>query len=135
MTHQTLKGLLQDKGGFLVLAELVAGPGLDLGPVRRFLKDLQGATEPAVPEGFCLAGLTLPQNPGGLANLEPSDILHRLTAEGLTRDLDLIPHVTCKDHNTAAIAGSLAAYKAMGVQTLLVLTGDRPVSAKGVYEV
>ena len=135
MPHQTLKEQLQGRQGFLVLAELVAGPGLDLSPVRRFLKDLQQAPHPTVPAGFVVAGLTLPQNPSGIANLEPADILHRLIAEGLTGGLDLIPHVTCKDHNTSALSSSLATYKAMGVQTLLVLTGDKPVGAKGVYEV
>ena len=107
MARQGLKARLKAKDGFLVLAELVGGPGFNVGPVLQFMRDLQKAHQGAIPQGFVPAGVTLPQNPGGVPNIEPADIVHRLSAEGLAGDLDLIPHVTCKDHNVAGIVSTL----------------------------
>ena len=135
MPRQGLRGRLEAKDGCLVLAELVAGPGFDVSPVRRFLQDAQQAPKGTIPSAFVFGGVTLPQNPGGVPNLEPADILHRLAADGLTGDLHIIPHVTCKDHNRAAIISSLIGFRGAGVENLLVLTGDKPIGAKGVFEV
>ena len=135
MARQGLKARLEARGGFLILAELVGGPGFNAGPVRRFVRDLQQGSQGTFPEGFVAAGVTLPQNPGGVPNLEPADIVHQLAAEGLTGDLDLIPHVTCKDHNVAGMVSGLTALRNAGIETLLVLTGDKPIGAKGVFEV
>jgi methylenetetrahydrofolate reductase (NADPH) len=134
MARQALKARLEGKGGFLVLAELVGGPGFNVGPIRRFLRDARQQGQAAIPQGFVLAGIALPQNPGGVANLEPPDVVRQLTAEGLIDDLDVVAHLTCKDHNVTGMVSALSSCRSAGVESLLVLTGDKPVSAKGVFE-
>jgi len=134
MDRITLKDRLEQRQGFLVLVELVPGPGQDRRPLIRFLEYLQDLGPGSIPDGFVLAGLTFPQNPGGVANLEPSALIAQIEHDGLSRDLDLIPHVTCKDHNSIGLSSLLSSYQQQGIQTILALTGDRPVGAVGVFE-
>ena len=130
---KSLKSVI--KGGrFAVVAELVGGPGFSFAPVEKFLKAYK-ASGWAAPGGFEFTGITLPQNPGGVASLEPADILFYAQKNELLGDLDVIPHVTCKDQNVDGILSSLAGLRGMGVDGLLALTGDKPVRAKGVFEV
>ena len=53
----------------------------------------------------------------------------------LTGNLDFIPHLSCKDSNADGLTSSLVGYRQRGVETVLALTGDKPVTAKGVFEV
>jgi len=130
---KSLKSVI--KGGrFAVVAELVGGPGFSFAPVEKFLKAYK-ASGWAAPGGFEFTGITLPQNPGGVASLEPADILFYAQKNELLGDLDVIPHVTCKDQNVDRILSSLAGLRGMGVESVLALTGDKPVRAKGVFEV
>jgi methylenetetrahydrofolate reductase (NADPH) len=134
MKHNTLKNKLKDTSDFVVVAELVGGPGFKLAPIEKFVGDYKEAPDDSIPAGFDFVGITLPQNPGGVANIDPSYVLRRLHEKNLLDGLDFIPHVSCKDHNTDAIVGMLTAYKACGVESILALTGDKPVKAKGVFE-
>ncbi|MDD8027154.1 MAG: methylenetetrahydrofolate reductase C-terminal domain-containing protein [Acidobacteriota bacterium] len=118
---------------FLVLAELVPEPGHDLRNFRAFLRAAGDAK--AMPSGFALAGVTIPQSPGGTASLHPADVFAVLDREGLWGGLDVIPHVSAKDHNAEAIRSHLLGLRALGLDSVLALTGDKPVSAKGVFEV
>lgn len=120
---------------FVVVAELAAGPGYNFGPIREFLSGMHEAGTDSIPKGFDFAAITVPQNPGGVANLEPSDVLSRVTALNLLGDLDFIPHISCKDHNADAIISSLIHFRERQVSTILALTGDKPVSARGVFEI
>ncbi|MDH7598631.1 MAG: methylenetetrahydrofolate reductase C-terminal domain-containing protein [Sedimentisphaerales bacterium] len=134
MARTTLKDRLQARQGFLVLIELVPGPGRDTRPIRRFLQALAGPGRKEIPECFCVSALTFPHNPGGVANLEPLLLITQIQDEGLAGDLDLIAHVTCKDHNSAGLRSLLSSYLDAGIETVLLLTGDRPADGKGVFE-
>ena len=134
MQHNRLKSKLENKSGFVVVAELVGGPGFNAAPIEKFVSGYKEAGDIAVPKGFDFVGITLPQSPGGVANIDPAYVLRRLTEKNLLGELDFIPHVSCKDHNVDAIITSLATYKASGVENLLALTGDKPVKAKCVFE-
>jgi 5,10-methylenetetrahydrofolate reductase len=79
--------------------------------------------------------LATPQSPGGVANLEPADVLTRVRAADLLGPLDFIPHMTCKDHNSDAITSSLVTFRGRSVESVLCLTGDKPVRSQGVFEV
>jgi methylenetetrahydrofolate reductase (NADPH) len=133
MTGQRLQRFL-DEGNFAVTAELTGGPGYTIEPFEKFLKS-RLASDKTLPAGFHFAGITFPQNPGGVANLDPTDALAVMEAEGLLDGLDYIPHVSCKDSNADALLSTLVGYRARGVQSVLALTGDKPVTAKGVFEV
>ena len=119
---------------FPVVAELTPGPGYNMAPIIRFLEDWHTTDMGNLSSDFQLAGIAVPQNPGGVANLDPSDVLARLTELDLLKGLDFIPHLTCKDHNQDALKSSLIGFRQRGVKTLLALTGDAPVSAKGVFQ-
>ena len=130
-----LREQLDVKGNFVVLAELAGGPNFDFGPITKFLSAYRKAGASALPAGFDFAAVTLPQNPGGTANIEPTYVLDRLLAEGLLGDLDCIPHISCKDQNLNSIVSSLVSFRNASIESLLILTGDKPIDAKGVFDV
>jgi methylenetetrahydrofolate reductase (NADPH) len=129
-----LKNSLKNKDRFTVIAELTSGRGCTMNPIVKFLEAHKGSGGSDIPAGFDFAGIALPQNPGGVSNLDPSDVLAQLATTDLLDGLDYIPHLSCKDHNKSALNSTLVGYRQRGVQSLLALTGDVPVSAKGVFE-
>ncbi len=133
MAGQRLRDYLK-AGKFAVTAELTSGPGYQVGPFVQFLKDWQ-TSDKQMPQGFHFAGITFPQNPGGAANLDPADALAVMAADGLLDGLDYIPHISCKDSNTDALISTLVGYRTRGIESVLALTGDKPLTAKGVFEV
>jgi methylenetetrahydrofolate reductase (NADPH) len=135
MQRKSLAGSLTDKSGFVVVAELAAGPGFNFAPIEKFLKAARDAGPDSIPRSFDFVGVTVPQSPGGVANLEPADVLTRIKAADLLGPLDFIPHVSCKDHNSDAITSSLVTFRARGIESVLTLTGDKPVRSQGVFEV
>ena len=129
---------LRRRSGFVVLAELTGGPGFSFRPIEGFLSAYQEAARSggaALPDGFDFAAIALPQNPGGVANIEPANVISTLDRYGLLAGLDAIPHISCKDSNTDAITSSLVGFKQIGVTSVLALTGDKPAKAKGVFEI
>ncbi len=129
-----LKQTLADRSVFAVVAELTSGPGYSIAPIRKFLAAFKEEGPAALPAGYTLAGIALPQNPGGVSNLDPSDVLAQLGPSGLLDELDVIPHLSCKDHNRDALHSALVGYRQRGIETVLALTGDKPVSAMGVFD-
>ncbi|MDD5457984.1 MAG: methylenetetrahydrofolate reductase C-terminal domain-containing protein [Phycisphaerae bacterium] len=129
-----LKAKLQDKTNFVVFAELTGGPGFNIAPISKFFKAYK-ENKNELPAGFDFAVVTAPQNPGGVANIEPVDILVQAKLEGWMDGLDFVPHVSCKDHNTDAIVSSMMTFKRLGVNSVLALTGDKPAASRGVFEV
>ncbi|MGA2093817.1 MAG: methylenetetrahydrofolate reductase C-terminal domain-containing protein [Sedimentisphaerales bacterium] len=123
------------KASFIVVMELAGGPNFDLSPITKFLTAYKKAGAGAIPAGFDFTAVTLPQSPGGTANYEPAFVLSKLTAEGLLDGLDCIPHVSCKDNNLNAIVGMLAGFRQSGIESILSLTGDKPVSTQGVFDI
>ena len=123
---------------FLLLAELVPAQGDDVRPIECFLRDYAGRKS-EIPSGFRLAGVALPQNPRGIPMLDPADIFSIIAAKGpsgrgLWDDLDVVPHVTGKEQNAEALRSALMGFRAMGLTTVLAITGDKPASGKRVFE-
>jgi methylenetetrahydrofolate reductase (NADPH) len=135
MAQKRLKTKLREKKDFIVVAELTGGPGYSFAPIEKFLTGFQQAGSGAIPSGFDFVGIMLPQNPGGVANIDPSDVLAVVSQKGLLGDLDFIPHISCKDSNSDGLTSTLIGYRHRGVETVLALTGDKPIKAKGVFEV
>ena len=134
MERKKLKEKLKDKSNFVVYAELTGGPGFNCSPIEEFLKAYKDAGTSVIPKGIDFAGITLTQNPGGVANIEPADVISRLKLKDLLGDLDVLPHVTCKDHNAEGIVSVLVGHRHAGVESILAMTGDKPAGAKGVFE-
>ena len=134
MNINKLKENLQKKSKFLVYAELTGSPGFNYSPIEKFLVSHNSADNHVIPDGFDFVGIALPQSPGGVANIRPSDVINQLMAKGMLGKLDPLPHVTCKDDNVDGIKSLLAGYRNSGLENILVLTGDKPVKAKCVFE-
>jgi 5,10-methylenetetrahydrofolate reductase len=133
----SLNKLIRQPAGerqFLVLAELTPLPGHDLGNFEKFLKDY-AQKKNALPKDVRLAAITIPQSPNGAASMSPADVFSILEMNNLWDDLDVVPHVTAKDHNTEAIKTYLIGLEKLGLDSVLALTGDKPGSGKGVFEV
>jgi methylenetetrahydrofolate reductase (NADPH) len=133
MKPKRLKDTLKNKE-FAVLAELTGGPGYNFNPFEAFLA-VHKDKKDAIPDGFTFVGITVPQNPGGVANIDPTDALAVIEQKGLFDELDYIPHLTCKDNNADSLVSSLVGYRQRSVESVLILTGDKPTSAQGVFEV
>jgi len=146
MVRNRLKEKLENKSRFVVYVELTCGQGFNFVPYEKFFtayKDADILVRPGsldfvgpsvIPMGFDFVGITLPQNPGGLVNINPADVLNQLMLKDLKGKLDVMPHITCKDHNSFGIVGLLIGYRNAGVESILVMTGDKPIGAKGVFE-
>ena len=136
MAQSRLKDVLDHRSGFVVLAELTGGPGFSYNPITKFLTTYQQSASKTecIPAEFTFVGVALPQNPGGVANIEPAGVIDLLRRENLLEGLDVVPHVTCKDTNSDAVVSSLMRYKKAGIRNVLALTGDKPAQAKGVFE-
>ena len=146
MAYNNLKRKLAAKHGFIIYVELTGGPSFNFGPIDRFFSAYKEADilvipdsfdfvgKSIIPEDFDFLGITLQQNTGGWANIKPADVFNQLKLMDLLVDLDVMPHVSCKDHNTFGIVSILAGYRNVGIESILVMTGDKPVEAKGVFE-
>ena len=134
MERNRIKQKIRDKSNFIVYAELTGGPGFKFGPIEDFLKAYKDAGASVIPNSFDFIGITLTQNPGGVANIQPADVISRLMTKDLPGGLDVLPHVTCKDHNTEGIVSVLVGHRHAGVSSILAMTGDKPIGAKGVFE-
>ena len=133
MKPKSLRESLNSKQ-FAVIAELTGGPNYDFVPFDKFLSAHQEKKD-AIADGFDFVGITVPQNPGGVANIDPTDAMAVIEKKGLLGSLDFIPHLTCKDNNTDSLISTLVGYRQRGVESTLLLTGDKPTSAQGVFEV
>jgi 5-methyltetrahydrofolate corrinoid/iron sulfur protein methyltransferase len=120
-------------GRFPVLAEFVPLPGHDLNNFEKFLNGY-AQKKSVLPEDMRLAGVTIPQSPNGLASLSPADVYSLIGMKNLWADLDVIPHVTAKDHNAEAVKSYLFGLRKLGLESVLALTGDKPSTGKGVFE-
>ena len=134
MDRDGLKKKFQDKSNFVVFAELTGGPGYNCSPIEKFLKNYHAADHSVTPQGFDFAGITLPQNPGGVANIDPSDVLSQLKLKDLLGGLYVMPHITCKDHNAEGIVSILVGHRHAGIESILAMTGDKPAGSRGVFE-
>ena len=82
MEHKRLSKALKDRTDFVIVAELVGGPGFSYTPIEKFVKAKAAAEASGfkMPAGFDFVGLTSPQNPGGAANIEPANVLTFLSS-------------------------------------------------------
>ncbi|MFH1718295.1 MAG: methylenetetrahydrofolate reductase C-terminal domain-containing protein [Planctomycetota bacterium] len=135
MERKRLKEKLNDKSSFVVCVELTGAPGFNRAPIEKFVEAYNAVGDSAIPKGFDFTCIALPQNPGGVANIRPADVVCLLQSKGLLSNLDIIPHATCKDQNTSGIVSELVEHRHAGLENVLAMTGDKPVGTKGVFEV
>ncbi|MBI9018327.1 MAG: methylenetetrahydrofolate reductase C-terminal domain-containing protein [Phycisphaerae bacterium] len=132
---KSLREELTVGNNFIISAELSAGPNFTLGSVEKFLRAYSQEPEFGHSDGFHFVAVTATENPGGVANVEPADMYKLICDNNLLAGLTFIPHISCKDKNTAALTSTLEAFRRSNIDTIVALTGDKPMSAKGVFEV
>ncbi len=134
MSKKQLKAALQAADQFVITAEFVPLPGHNVANFEKFLNGCKEKGE-SIPKGMNLVGVTIPQSPGGVASMSPADIYALMDQKNLWADLAMIPHVSCKDMNRDAIVSYLVGLKKLGIDAVLALTGDKPLSSQGVFEI
>jgi methylenetetrahydrofolate reductase (NADPH) len=134
MKQNRVQQAFSKNSDFSVVVELTAGPNYDLSPIEHFLEQYKAQGRGVLPGGFDFVGIMSPQTPGGTPNVDPSMVLAYLQQNNLLSDLAFVPHVACKDQNTDALVSSIMAFKNSGVDSILALTGDKPIKGKGVFE-
>ncbi len=134
MKRKRLKETLLNKSKLAVVAELISGPNFSFFSMENFLKDYKTSEDTSIPEGFDFVGIASPHNAGGTPNIGMANVLSHMRAQKLLDELDFIAHLSCKDQNTDALVSSLAGFRAMDIETVLAMTGDKPVKGKGVFE-
>lgn len=132
--QKRLRDRLTDKSNFVVIAELTCGRNFSFDHIDEFLREYQAVKRSFMVEGFEFVGITSTDNSGGTPNIEAAEVLSHIQTKGLLSDLDFIPHISCKDKNADMLFSTLAGFRAMDVETILVITGDKPVKGKGVFE-
>src|SRR4030042_5041663 len=133
-TKKRLSQALKNKSRFVIVAELVGGPNFSYEPIEKFLQAHKESKGKDIPADFDFVGITSPQSPGGVANIEPADVHRFAVSNNLLGELDFIPHISCKDMNKDGIISLLNTHKSAGVESVLALTGDKPTESKGVFE-
>ena len=134
MQKKRLREAIRDKSSFMVTVELASGPNFNFSPVQKFLSGFRKDEGVSVPKEFDLVAITATDNSGGSPNIETFDMYRRMTDGDLLGHLDYVPHISLKDRNSDMIASTLAGYKAAGIESMLVITGDKPLKGKSVFE-
>jgi methylenetetrahydrofolate reductase (NADPH) len=129
-TKDRLKDVLLKRDRFIYTVELVPGRGSRGKSQDEVLRLAEG-----VARGGLVHALSITDNPGGHPTLAPDVIGIEVCRMGM----DPIVHFTCKDKNRNQIESILYALDRIGIQNLLVMTGDYPLygfdgKAKPVYD-
>lgn len=124
-----------EEGKFTVVAEFSPHSREQVEAVAEIAKGLPALNEKYASAGISFPAISLTQNPGGSVTYDHLASLAILREKGLPESIEVMPHVTGKDMNTDAIRTLLMALLENGVTSVLALTGDKPITAKGVFEV
>jgi methylenetetrahydrofolate reductase (NADPH) len=119
-----------EKGEFVYSLELVPGRGAHVKAVQ----EIMAMAEKAI-KGRRIHALSLTDNAGGHPALFPNVLGREICGMGMNP----IIHFTCKDKNRNQIESILYALDRIGIQNLLVMTGDYPLygfegKSKPVYD-
>lgn len=130
-------GLLQSirDGKFGIIVEFTPHSAAEVKHVASIAKGLPELNRKYASAGIVFAGVSLTQNPGGNASYDHMASLAILAENGFPAELEVMPHVTGKDMNRDGLNVLLKALMERGIQTVFAITGDVPLSARGVFEV
>ena len=120
----SLRERLSSPDGFVHTFELVPGASARGRTVDRILDFARAAADDGL-----LDALTITDNPGGSPSLSPDAIAAEIAGLGMAT----VVHFTCRDANRYGMFSRAQQLDRMGVENLLVLTGDYPAArASGV---
>jgi methylenetetrahydrofolate reductase (NADPH) len=132
MSSSRFQQSLGNRQKFAVLVEFTCPAGGRPDRVLKFLSEYE-KQQPAWPDTE-FAALTVTHNPSGVVTALPSDVFAHVRAGGGMRGLPFIPHISAKGMNRAEIESFLRGLASQGVRDCFVITGDKPLVGKGVFE-
>lgn len=114
-------------GQFVLTAELEPPKGTNLAKVLQYANALRDRVH----------AVNITDSPMANMRMSPIAVAHIVRRDA---GLDAIFHLTCRDRNVIGLQSELLGAAALGVRTILVLTGDHPErgdhpEARGVFEV
>ncbi|MCL7411996.1 MAG: methylenetetrahydrofolate reductase [ANME-2 cluster archaeon] len=112
-------------GKFMVTAEVSPPKGTDLSGVLAEVRQLHGLAD----------AVNVTDNQRAVMRMSPLVLCHRLAETGF----ETIMHMTCRDRNRLALQSDLLAAHALGIHTVLAMSGDYPTmgdqpSTKPVFD-
>lgn len=112
---------------FVLTVELEPPKGCDLTSVYKYATALKDKVQ----------AVNITDSPMANMRMSPIAVAHMVRQ---TTDLDAVFHLTCRDRNIIGLQAELLGAHALGVRSILVLSGDPPSRgdhpyAKGVFEV
>ncbi|HPF21674.1 MAG TPA: methylenetetrahydrofolate reductase C-terminal domain-containing protein [Syntrophomonas sp.] len=119
MNSNQFKEALQDKNRLAVTWELVPGRGAREKSQENAIRAAEQAAR-----GGRIDALSITDNPGGRPALSAACLGMEIVKLGI----EPLVHFTCKDKNRNQIESELYALNRAGVNNLLIMTGDYPVS-------
>ena len=112
---------------FVLTVELEPPKGCDLSSVYKYAKALKGKVH----------AVNITDSPMANMRLSPIAVAHMVKQEA---GIDAVFHLTCRDRNVIGLQAELLGAHALGVRSILVLSGDPPSrgdhpNARGIFEV
>lgn len=112
---------------FVLTVELEPPKGCDLSSVYKYARALKDKVQ----------AVNITDSPMANMRMSPIAVAHMVRQEA---DLDAVFHLTCRDRNVIGLQAELLGAHALGVRSILVLSGDPPSrgdhpNARGVFEV
>lgn len=122
----TLKSLLRHK--FVISVEVDPPKGPDISSIMKSIRKFKGMGVDAI---------NVSDNPMAQLRMSPAPFAYLIKRD---LGLEVILHITCRDRNVLGLQSDLLGYSAMGLDNVLILTGDPPSLgdypfATGVYDV
>jgi len=125
---------IQD-GKFGIMVEFTPHSRGEVEHIAEIAKGLPELNKKYAEHNIVFTGISLTQNPGGRLAYDHQASLAIFREKGVPDEIEMVPHITGKDMNTDAVRALLISLSEMGVETILALTGDQPLAAKGVFEI
>jgi len=122
------------QGKFALVIEFTPHTRADVESIADIGKDLVELNRKYAAANIEFVGISLTQNPGGNLSYDHQASLAILREHGFPTSLDILPHITGKDMNADAVRGLLLSLAETGIGAILALTGDAPLSSRGVFE-
>jgi methylenetetrahydrofolate reductase (NADPH) len=132
MSENRFRESLLNPKRLTVVVEFTCPAGQKPQRMLKFLSDWEAKT-PKWSDAE-IAAVTVTHNPSGVVTASPSDVYAHIQAAGGTRGLTFIPHVSAKGMNRAEIETYLRGLASHGIEDCFVVTGDKPLVGKSVFE-
>ena len=132
MSESRFRESLHNRDRLTVTVEFTCPPGRKPDRLLKFLAEYE--SDPPEWPDVEIAALNVTDNPSGSVTAAPPDVFTHIMADGGLRGLSFVPHVSAKGKNRAEIETVLLGLASHGVRNAFIITGDKPLTGKQVFE-